>query len=203
MAKYILLSLTGDNAKVLNGEKELRDAASEIGYYGPSLVEKIIDGGDDWTEYVFSVDEAYPFPMDLSGATIYDAIASWCVNVAFGKMEDYDSQATLEDVASQLDKFGNKGDEFRRAAEEDFWRGTAKNLDEMAFQSGYEYMPDDIDPNNEDAVDAWVAADEEYNFDEWYREQKKPFDIMPKDEVRRLVYDIMYGMADTDRSWWK
>ena len=202
MANYILMSLTGGKFRPIASDEELRGLADELGFHGEELADAAIRDVDP-TEYILLAEEDFPVAATRSGADFYDIIASWCVNTAFGRMDDYDAYSTIRDTAEELDRFGNKGNEFRHAAEIDFWKGKAQELDESdPFGVYYGEMPDEIDPENEDAVDNWVQAQERDNFEDWYREQKMPFDTMSKDEVLEVVLDTVYNPKDV-RSWWK
>lgn len=206
MKKYINLSLCGCKA----GLVDLKDLDGlELGYYKDEILNRVkSDRFNDWSELVFSLEESVPVPVDLDTSKIYDLVASWCVNIAFGKMEYCDSISTLEDIASQLDLI-DKGDEFRRLADLDYLRG------EFARRGWNDFEPDYI---RDEEIDGYESMTEEelqgardirfenytfYNIEDYLRsELNQPFGTFSRFEAESLLVKYMSGEESTKSKWY-
>ena len=203
MKKYINLSLCGCKAKLV----DLKDLDGlELGFYKDEILNRVkSDRFDDWSELVFSLEESVPVPVDLDAGKIYDLVASWCVNVAFGKMKDHDSVSTLEDIASQLDLI-DKGDEFRHLADLDYLRG------EFARRDWTDFEPDYI---LDEEIDGYQTMSEEelqgardirfenytfYNIKDYLRGLDLPFGVYKDTEP--LLVKYLSGEESTESTWY-
>ncbi len=205
MKKYINLSLCGCKEQILN-KSELDSL--ELGFYKDEIVANVKDDNwNDWTEIVFLLEESVPVPMELDTKRIYDLVCSWCVNVAFGAMDCYDSIATLEDIASQLDTIGN-GDEFRHLADLNYLRGKFEGRDWSDFEP--DYIPDSdiegFESMNEDHLqrerDDLYESYTEYNIEEYIRELNQPFGTFSCFEARELLSKYLTGEESTKSAWY-
>lgn len=210
--KYAMFSVCGCEPRILT-EAELADKeslAQELGYDGERILSKVLDDTfDDWSEIVFLTEESMVMPVDLDASKYFDFIASWCVNQAFGSMDNYDSKASIEDFAEQLDKINNKGDEFRRVADKDYYLAKFSGLDELSF------YPDEVYTNNiegyddmteeqqQEAYDNLAQEYEQYNINEFLRELTPPFGTLDKDEISTMLSQAMSCELKDLRTWYK
>lgn len=205
MKKYINLSLCGCKAELV----DLKDLDGlELGFYKDEILNRVkSDRFDDWSELVFSLEESVPVPVDLDTGKIYDLVASWCVNIAFGKMKYCDSISTLEDIASQLDLI-DKGDEFRHLADLDYLRGEFARRDWEDFEPDYirDEEIDGYESMNEDELqamrDSLYSSYTEYNTEEYIRELNQPFGTFSRFEARELLSKYLTGEESTESTWY-
>lgn len=212
--KYIIFNLCGDKPKTVT-EAELKEMHEEnpylFGYHGCEIIGNALDPNyNDWTEIVFLVEENIVMPDNVSAQTIFDFVASWCVNVAFGGMDCYDSKMTVKDFAEALDILDeNKATEFRKIANRNYFLAQFADLSWDAFMN-QEPIDDDelvargVDLTDaqavEDATDKINAAVEDYNIDSYLRELNPPFDY-DNDEVRNLLFDALSGELSKEHYW--
>lgn len=206
MKKYIVMSLCGNIARIIE-EKDIN--AEEFGFYGADIVARATDPNfNDWTEIVFNTCENILMPTDIKTQDIYDFVASWCVNMAFGSMDNPDSQATLEDFSDQCELLGKK-DEFERIADYDYLVGQLKdrNWEEFAPYDidisqieGYEDMTEE---QKQEAMDKEYSDCEEYNIDEYIRQLDQPFGTFSDEEVRDMLVGYMTGERTDKQTWYK
>lgn len=205
MKKYINLSLCGCKERILN-KSELDSL--ELGFYKDEIVANVKDDNwNDWTEIVFLLEESVPVPVELDTKKIYDLVCSWCVNVAFGVMDCYDSNATLDDIALQLDSIG-KGDEFRALADLNYLRSQFEDRDWEDFGpdyirdeeiDGYESMNEEELQNARDELfDGCI----EYNIYEYLRGLSQPFGTMSSTESEELLIKYLTGEESEESSWY-
>lgn len=205
MKKYINLSLCGCKEQILN-KSEL--SKLELGFYKDEIIANVRDDNwNDWTEIVFLLEESVPVPVELDTKSIYDLVCSWCVNVAFGGMDCYDSRATLDDIALQLDSI-DKGDEFRKMADLNYLRSQFEDRNWNDFEpdyirneeiDGYESMDEE---QLQQARDELFASYEEYNIDEFIRGLNQPFGTYSSTEMKSLLYKYMSGEESTKSKWY-
>lgn len=206
MKKYINLSLCGRKEQILN-KSELDSL--ELGFYKDEIVANVKDDNwNDWTEIVFLLEESVPVPVELDTKKIYDLVCSWCVNVAFGAMDCYDSRATLDDIALQLDSI-DKGEEFRRIADLNYLRSQFEDRDWMDFE------PDYI---RDEEIDGYESMSEEelqgardirfenytfYNIEDYLRsELNQPFGTFSRFEAQSLLVKYLTGEESEKSSWY-
>lgn len=210
--KYAMFSVCGCEPRILT-EAELADKeslAQELGYEGERILSKALDDNfDDWSEIVFLTEESMVMPVDLDASKYFDFIASWCVNQAFGSMDNYDSKASIEDFAEQLDKINNKGDEFRKIADKDYYLAKFSGLDEVSFYpdevytgdiEGYDDMTEE---QQQEVYDNLAQEYEQQNMDEFLRELTPPFGTLDKDEVLTMLSQAMSCELKDLRTWYK
>lgn len=210
--KYAMFSVCGCEPRILT-EAELANKeslAQELGYEGERILSKALDDNfDDWSEIVFLTEESMVMPVDLDASKYFDFIASWCVNQAFGSMDNYDSKASIEDFAEQLDKINNKGDEFRKIADKDYYLAKFSGLDEVSFYPDEVYTGDIEgydDMNEEQQQEVYDNLAQEYeqqNMDEFLRELTPPFGTLDKDEVLTMLSQAMSCELKDLRTWYK
>lgn len=210
--KYAMFSVCGCEPRILT-EAELADKeslAQELGYEGERILSKALDDNfDDWSEIVFLTEESMVMPVDLDASKYFDFIASWCVNQAFGSMDNYDSKASIEDFAEQLDKINNKGDEFRKIADKDYYLAKFSGLDAVSFYpdevytgdiEGYDDMTEE---QQQEVYDNLAQEYEQQNMDEFLRELTPPFGTLDKDEVLTMLTQAMSCELKDLRTWYK
>jgi hypothetical protein len=206
MKKYINLSLCGCKEQILN-KSELDSL--ELGFYKDEIVANVKDDNwNDWTEIVFLLEESVPVPVELDTKSIYNLVCSWCVNVAFGTMDCYDSRATLDDIALQLDSI-DKGEEFRKMADLNYLRSQFEDRDWMDFE------PDYI---SDEEIDGYESMNEEelqgardirfenytfYNIEDYLRsELNQPFGTFSRFEAQSLLVKYLTGEESEKSSWY-
>lgn len=205
MKKYINLSLCGRKEQILN-KSELDSL--ELGFYKDEVVANVKDDNwHDWTEIVFLLEESVPVPVELDTKSIYDLVCSWCVNVAFGGMDCYDSRATLDDIAIQLDSI-DKGDEFRKMADLNYLKSQFEDRNWEDFEpdyirdeeiDGYESMDEE---QLQQARDELFASYEEYNIEEFIRGLNQPFGTFSRFEAQDLLVKYLTGEESTKSKWY-
>lgn len=210
--KYAMFSVCGCEPRILT-EAELADKeslAQELGYDGERILSKVFDDTfDDWSEIVFLTEESMIMPIDLEADKYFDFIASWCVNQAFGSMDNSDSVASIKDFAEQLDKINKKGDEFRRVADKDYYLAKFSGLDELSFYpdevytndiEGYDDMTEE---QQQEAYDNLAQEYEQQSINEFLRELTPPFGTLDKDEISTMLSQAMSCELQNLRTWWK
>ena len=205
MKKYINLSLCGCKERIL--DKSELDSL-ELGFYKDEIVANVKDDNwNDWTEIVFLLEESVPVPVELDTKSIYDLVCSWCVNVAFGTMDCYDSKATLDDIALQLDSI-DKGEEFRKISDLNYLRGQFEDRDWEDFEpeyirdeeiDGYESMDEE---ELQKARDELIEGCIKYNIYEYLREVNQPFGTMSSTEAEELLMKYLTGEESEKSSWY-
>lgn len=205
MKKYINLSLCGCKAELV----DLKDLDGlELGFYKDEILNRVkSDRFDGWSELVFSLEESVPVPVELDTKSIYNLVCSWCVNVAFGAMDCYDSRATLDDVALQLDSI-DKGEEFRRIADLNYLKSQFEDRDWMDFEPDYirDEEIDGYESMNEEELQK--ARDElfddciKYNIYEYLRGLSQPFGTVSSTESEELLIKYLTGEESEKSSWY-
>lgn len=205
MKKYINLSLCGCKEQILN-KSEL--SKLELGFYKDEILANVKnDNWNDWTEIVFLLEESVPVPVELDTKSIYDLVCSWCVNVAFGGMDCYDSRATLDDIALQLDSI-DKGDEFRKMADLNYLRSQFEDHNWMDFEpdyirdeeiDGYESMNEEhLQRERDDLFESYTM----YNIEEFIRGLNQPFGTFSRFEAQDLLVKYLTGEESTKSKWY-
>jgi hypothetical protein len=205
MKKYIVMSLCGDKARIVE-EKDIN--AEEFGFYGAEIVASATNPNfKDWTEIVFSTCENILMPVDIKTQDIYDFVASWCVNMAFGTMDNADSRSTLEDFAEQCGLL-DKACEFERIADYDYLVGQLKDREwddfypyevDMSHIDGFDEMDEE---KQQELIDEEHSRLTDYYIDEYIRELDQPFGTFTTEEVREMLHDYMGGTRKDNHTWY-
>lgn len=195
--KYYIMSLCGDKIRTVTEEELNAMDPMSFGYNNKDLLRYCTNPQfNDWGELAFLVEENIIIPTTLEAKDIYKFIASWCVNTAFGNMENPDSVMTIKDFAEQLDSVDEeKAKKFRETANEDYYKGQFKELNWDDFWEiiSDDEFPDDIDMEDENAVEEarskLEAEREDYNIKSYIRDLTPPFE--PDNEKVMQLFNEM------------
>lgn len=211
--EYVIYSLCGDKPKFVTKKElmEMHEANPYLfGFHGSEIVANATNPNyDDWTELVFLVEENVVMPKNLSAETIYNFIASWCCNVAFGNMDNYDAKMSVRDFADYIEEFDEqKAREYREIANKDYFYGQFSQLSWDSFMNtelvSEDELPKDVDLSDPEAVERAIdeinAQVEDYNIDEYLRELNPPFGY-DRTEVKNLLADVLGGDLSMERCW--